>query len=235
MIFNIGGAAPGFLPVFTGSHALFGNGRKGYIEIYGSGELTFGGKKVVDVFLLGGGKPGGNGTANAEGNRGLGGDGGAGAAGQSRYRLELNGEYTVTVGASGGTTSAFGLAQSAGGGASGGAGSPGYAAAGNGATGVALPFAGDDAVFALTLGGGGGGGGGSRTNGNQSFDGGSGGSVGGGNGGNVSLASQIAYAGKPGTANTGGGGGGGGATPHTYTSKNGGSGGSGLVIVRWGY
>lgn len=212
------------VPTFTGSHTVFGDAKKGYIEIYDSGTLTFEGNSIIDVCLIGGGKKGSQASFATNG-----GTGGAGSAGQSYYKLTVNGDYAVVVGASEGNTSAFEHTQYAGGGAAGGAGAKNGSNGGDGSTGLAVPFEGDSPEFISTLGGGGGGGG--FYTGNTSYPSGKGGSNGGGRGGSANS-TQVTN-GYPGAANTGGGGGGGGGSPQA--AERGGSGGSGLVIVRWGY
>ena len=230
MIFNIGGSAPAPLPAFTGSHTIFGDGRAGFIEIYSSGTLTFSKKTVVDVFVMGSGLKGANGSSiSGTPSYDYGGAGGKGAKGATYTGIEAMGDYAITIAAACSSTgtanasSAFGNSVRTTG-ASGGAGANG-ANGKNGSSGVSIPF-GDSTNFPSNYGGGGGGGGGSRNNGtsSRSHQPGSGGSVGGGKGAKISAAGA-------GEANTGGGGGGGSGT----TRKNGGNGGSGLVIVKWGF
>ena len=229
MIFNIGGSAPAPLPAFTGSHTIFGDGRAGFIEIYSSGTLTFSKKTVVDVFVMGSGLKGANGSAvSGTPSYDYGGAGGKGAKGASYFGIEAMGDYAVTVAAACSSTSTANASSAFGNsvrttGASGGAGAN-EANGKNGSSGVSIPF-GDSNNFPLNYGGGGGGGGGSRNNGTSSisYQPGSGGSVGGGNGAFISAAGA-------GEANTGGGGGGG-----SGTRQNGANGGSGLVIVKWGF
>lgn len=221
LMVSIGGAF--VIPSFTGSYSLFGDAKKGYIELYSSGTLTFDGDSTVDVFLIGGGKKGSQGFMNS-----YGGDGGAGSAGQSYYEIPVSGAFNISIGSGDGNTTAFGHTQTSGGGAAGGAGATSRTVGTNGSTGVAIPFGGDSSEFTTTFGGGGGGGGlyasGSKARGI--------GGVKGGGGGGPANSSQ-AYSGVKGTANTGGGGGGGGANANSF--PGGGAGGSGLVIVRWGY
>lgn len=235
MIFNIGGSAPAPLPAFTGSHTIFGDGRAGFIEIYSSGTLTFSKKTIVDVFVVGSGLKGADGSETSSGTISYeyGGAGGKGAKGATYTGVEAMGDYAITVAAACSSTSTANASSAFGNsvrttGASGGAGAnASYGTNGkNGSSGVSIPF-GDSNNFPLNYGGGGGGGGGSKNNSSAgiytSYQPGSGGSVGGGSGAFTSAAGA-------GQTNTGGGGGGG-----SGTGQKGANGGSGLVIVRWGY
>ena len=219
MIFNIGGKSGGgfAIPTFDGSHAVFGNEKQGYIELYSSGTLTFKKDCIADVFVIGSGLAGYGGI----------GRGGAGTKGVSSTEINiLAGEYSINIGSSCSSTSARN-ASSAFGITSSGAGSAGgTAASGNSGTngqpgkdGTSIPFAVTSGEFYRKYGAGGGGGG--RNAPGAHLYGGAGGTLGGGAGSH--------YSGNPGSANTGSGGGGG---ANGYT---GGSGGSGIVIVRWGY
>ena len=234
MIFNIGGSAPAPLPAFTGSHTIFGDGRAGFIEIYSSGTLTFSKKTVVDVFVMGSGLKGADGSAvSGTPSYEYGGAGGKGAKGASYTGIEALGDYAVTIAAACSSTSTANASSAFGNsvrttGASGGAGAnASYGTNGkNGSSGVSIPF-GDSANFPTNYGGGGGGGGGSKYDSSiavgSSYMPGSGGSVGGGSG---ALTSEAGAGGS----NTGGGGGGG-----HGTRLKGENGGSGLVIVKWGF
>lgn len=238
MIFNTCGGPPAALPAFTGSHALFGNGRKGYIELYSTGTLTLTGKKTVDIFAVGGGKRGGNGSYSSS-SAGTSGEGGKAGANFTLLRQTLGaGDYAVTVGAADGN-SAFGELGVT---ASQGIGAPGASrsSSGNGYPGSAgvRPFG--DGSFNLVEGAGGSGA--MQIGGGTSFrSGGAGGEGGGGAGGNFNGRDvQPQYqptSGSPGVASTGGGGGGAGRCTNepSYPGVAGGVGGSGLVIVRWGY
>lgn len=235
MIFNIGGSAPAPLPAFTGSHTIFGDGRAGYIEIYSSGTLTFSKKTVVDVFVMGSGLKGIDGSETSSGTitYTYGGKGGNGAKGASYTGIEAMGDYAVTIAAACSSTSTANASSAFGNsvrttGASGGAGADASSGTNgkNGSPGVSIPF-GDSNNFPTNYGGGGGGGGGSKYDSSIAvgtmYMPGSGGSVGGGSGAHASKAGA-------GEANTGGGGGGGGGS-----YRNGANGGSGLVIVKWGF
>ena len=222
------------VPTFDGSYSLFGDAKKGYIEIYSSGTLTFSKRTIVDVFVVGSGLRGVDGSETSSGTISYqyGGAGGKGAKGATYTGIEAMGDYAITIAAACSSTgtanasSAFGNSVRATG-ASGGAGSnASYGTNGkNGSSGVSIPF-GDSANFPTNYGGGGGGGGGSKYDSSiavgSSYMPGSGGSVGGGRGALVSAAGA-------GQTNTGGGGGGG-----SGTRQKGANGGSGLVIVRWG-
>ena len=220
------------VPSFSGSYSLFGDAKKGYIELYSSGTLTFDGNSTVDVFILGSGLHGGDGyqTSGTSTTIEKGGDGGAGGKGETYTGIKVSGSYDITIAAACSSTlkanasSAFGNSVNTKG-ASGGYGSDNSNGI-NGSTGVSIPF-GDSVNFPSTYGGGGGGGGGSYTDGSTTtnYQPGSGGIIGGGKGAFTSAA-------VAGTANTGGGGGGGRGSDARRHSANGGS---GLVIVRWGY
>lgn len=217
------------VPTFDGSYSLFGDAKKGYIEIYSSGTLTFSKRTIVDVFVVGSGLRGVDGSETSSGTISYryGGAGGKGAKGATYTGIEAMGDYAITIAAACSSTSTANASSAFGNsvrttGASGGAGAN-EANGKNGSSGVSIPF-GDSNNFPLNYGGGGGGGGGSRNNETSSisYQPGSGGSVGGGNGAFISAAGA-------GEANTGGGGGGG-----SGTRQKGANGGSGLVIVRWG-
>ena len=223
------------VPEFTGSHAIFGDGTAGFIEIYSSGTLTFSKKTIVDVYVMGSGLKGANGSGTTSGTISYeyGGKGGNGAKGASYTGIEALGDYDITVAATCSSTSTANASSAFGNsvrttGASGGAGANG-ANGKNGSSGVSIPF-GDRNNFPLNYGGGGGGGGGNEYNSSiavgHSYMAGSGGSVGGGGGAKTSAAGA-------GEANTGGGGGRG--SGNHGTAKNGANGGSGLVIVKWGF
>lgn len=222
------------VPSFSGSYSLFGDAKKGYIELYSSGTLTFDGNSTVDVFILGSGLKGANGTQvtgyPSTNVTERGGNGGTGGKGATYTGIKVSGSYDITIAAACSSTttanasSAFGNSVNTKG-ASGGYGSD-KSNGSNGSTGVSIPF-GDSVNFPSTYGGGGGGGGGSVTDGSttRNYQPGSGGSIGGGKGASVSA--SVA-----GTANTGGGGGGG---KGAGARRSGANGGSGLIIVRWGY
>lgn len=223
------------VPSFSGSYSLFGDAKKGYIEIYSSGTLTFSKKKIVDVFVVGSGLKGADGSETSSGTISYeyGGAGGKGAKGATYTGIEAMGDYAITIAATCSSTSTANASSAFGNsvrttGASGGEGAnASYGTNGkNGSSGVSIPF-GDSANFPTNYGGGGGGGGGSKYDSSiavgSSYMPGSGGSVGGGEGALVSEAGA-------GQTNTGGGGGGG-----HGTRLKGANGGSGLVIVRWGY
>lgn len=221
------------IPTFDGSHSIFGDAKKGYIEIYSSGTLTFSKKKIVDVFVVGSGLKGADGSETSSGTISYeyGGAGGKGAKGATYTGVEAMGDYAITIAATCSSTSTANASSAFGNsvrttGASGGAGSDCSSNGKNGSSGVSIPF-GDSANFPTNYGGGGGGGGGSKYDSSiavgSSYMPGSGGSVGGGSGAFTSAAGA-------GQTNTGGGGGGG-----SGTGQKGANGGSGLVIVRWGY
>ncbi len=221
------------VPEFTGSHAIFGDGIAGFIEIYSSGTLTFSKKTIVDVYVMGSGLKGANGSETTSGTTyyQYGGAGGKGAKGATYTGIEAMGDYVINIAATCSSTSTANASSAFGNsvritGASGGAGSDCSSNGKNGSSGVSIPF-GDSANFPTNYGGGGGGGGGSKYDSSiavgSSYMPGSGGSVGGGRGALVSEAGA-------GQTNTGGGGGGG-----HGTRLKGENGGSGLVIVKWGF
>ena len=221
------------IPTFDGSHSIFGDAKKGYIEIYSSGTLTFSKKTIVDVFVMGSGLKGVDGSETSSGTISYqyGGAGGKGAKGATYTGIEAMGDYVINIAAACSSTSTANASSAFGNsvrttGASGGAGSDCSSNGKNGSSGVSIPF-GDSTNFTLNYGGGGGGGGGHTYDSSiavgSSYMPGSGGSVGGGKG-------AFTNATGVGEANTGGGGGGG-----YGTRLKGANGGSGLVIVRWGY
>ena len=242
LLMQLNSGAAFALPTFSGSHAIFGDEKQGYIECYGSGELTFPLPGTVDVFILGSGLKGRNGTASTS-TPVQGGKGGKGAVGQTLTAVAVEGVYTISVagactsnatanksiafdttvnsttdngGAGGYVTSATSVSKGS-----------------NGSNGTAYPFGEVSGVFYKQLGAGGGGGGPcTDMNGYYIAAAGSGGTLGGGAGqpGNGSPAAVA------GTANTGSGGGGGRSCVSTSLGAgSGGNGGSGLVIIRWGY
>ena len=236
------------IPKFTysGKYELVAENTKDWqLHLKTTGKLNFtelnNASDGVEVFLCGGGGAGG-----AGGSYGGGGGGGGGYTKTGDVTLIANNEYSITIGGSGGTTSAFNLSASAGkkgaigdssgtveGGQAAGAGVGGAGTGKGGSGGMAygtVPLqggAGSAGVYAfgsskyLKFGAGGGGGGAISTSGATS-SGGSGGTSGGGSGG------SGYYAGKAGKANTGGGGGGDGGGEYSA----GGTGGSGIVIIR---
>ncbi len=100
------------VPSFDGSHAIFGDKEKGYIECYSSGTITFPKSGVVDVFILGSGLRGAKGTADGTGNtsdgmgRSTGGKGGNGATGKTILAHNVDkGSYSITIGGACSSTS----------------------------------------------------------------------------------------------------------------------------------
>jgi hypothetical protein len=91
------------IPSYTGNSQIFGDGTKGYMEMYDSGVLTFNTDVTVDMFLVGAGAGGSSYTSGSSDVYNAGG-GGAG----SGYTKTLNNisfskgtEYAVTIGAGG--------------------------------------------------------------------------------------------------------------------------------------
>ena len=259
MIFNVGTYKAGSsfaIPTFSGSHAIFGDEKQGYIECYSTGTITFPKAGMVDVFVLGSGLAGQNGSVYSNEKvpvmGGLaGGEGGKGATGKTLTQIKVEGTYSVSVAAectsstTANKSTAFGTTVNT---TTDNGGSYGIVdsrdsgsvySGGKGADGTSYPFGANNADgfvdtnskwYQKKLGAGGGGSGAFVSyNGSRFASGGKGGVFGGGEG---------SYAeGKPASANTGSGGGGGGVGIHVgdaYTNK-GGNGGSGIVIIRWGY
>ena len=214
------------------------------LALTSSGTLKF--SRVVpeiDAFLVGGGKAGDPGNGNTWDAKG--GNGGKGGTCVTHRGLAVSvGEpYTITVGGSGASTSAFEKTASSGGGAAGGTGARavGSSSSQTGSTaGSAGYYAFGSANTLLWAGyryGAGGGGGGARNNGYPNdLLGKAGGTSGGGKGGLPS--DENPTAGSKGSANSGGGGGGGccysssEAMHERYGEMPGGAGGSGIVIIR---
>lgn len=223
------------------------------IRFLTSGTLTFtnlrGAANGIDVFLVGGGGNGGS-YSEANGYSSASGGGGGYTKTQKAFSVTTNSTYNITIGGSGGNTSAFGYTanagrngahESAGGaGGSGGGGSsiwngPGMNGGSDGSNGSTASYgnttysggAGQGSTtreFGESTGnlysGGGGSGSGGGT---PNLSSGKGGAGGGGNGG---IFSGTHVKAQNGYANTGGGGGG--AARETSP----GSGGSGIVIIR---
>ena len=205
---------------------------------------------LVDLFLVGGGARGDAGTtpaASAPGTTSYGGAGGKGGTGgdvNTIKSLTVSKEtnYTITIGGSGGRTSALSYTAASGGGSIGGAGGSGGKFPNPGHNGNSGPFEfGENGSTMYGSGGGGGGGGGYRVRFDNTAPGNGGagryGSGAGGTGG-VTTSSTVGdgSSGSNGSANTGGGGGGGGGgasagTKHS-SGGSGGAGGSGIVIMR---
>ena len=200
---------------------------------------------TVDVFVVAGGMPGGGGqnTVVAAGyatvKAGNGGKGG-GCATATGVQLTRGRDYTVSVGGSGQSSSAFGVTAESGAGSA--AGSGAYGTVSNyGTESSTASTAGTDGVYAFSASTslinsgrkyGAGGGGGAATVASTRKDYSAGGATGGGAGGQD--LNQGDRPGVAGTTNTGGGGGGGEAT-YTGTANHtgtGGAGGSGIVIIR---
>jgi len=246
------------LPVFSGSHTIHGDVKKGYIKLLGNGTLTLA-KGTYDIFLVGGGAGGGNNHTETNGTGTTdycAGNGGNGGGILTKTGLALEGDYSVTIGAGGSvgapTTSAvtkLGSYKTSGTSAAGG--TAGYQrpvyyasyAPKKGTDGV-YPF-GDSGFENYRYGAGGGGGGINSTQSYHDDDhgyGASGGASGGGTG--ATRVGQYTSTGESkkataGAANSGGGGGGQGVyySGNTWSASTtaGAKGGSGIAIVRWGY
>ncbi len=232
---TVGGAFA--IPTYTGSHAVFGDEKKGYIECYSTGNITFPLPGKVDIFILGSGLKGRNGSA-VTGGQTQGGKGGKGAVGTTLTAVDVEGQYTITVAASCTSNTTANKSTALGTTANstidnGGVGGYVYSASNcskgsNGSNGTSYPFGETSGTFYKQYGAGGGGGGSvADLNGYTYGAGGAGGTLGGGSGG----PSEVA-----GTSNTGSGGGGGYSILTASTNAgSGGNGGSGIVIIRWGY
>lgn len=235
-------AASGVTFAYTGTYDSFGDASQGYLVLKTSGTLTI--KGTVDLCLVGGGGKGYKGWIT--GSIKSGGAGGCGGYVENFISQELNGDYSVTIGAGSSTEGAaggatqIGSSYTANGGNSGGAtvyngangrGLSGYGAYTNDGATHKVGGNGEDGVFPWNdstnfsgnrVSGCGGGGAASPT-----YTQGSGGAGGGGDGGGYNALGNSA------TENTGGGGGG--SSYQKRTTGNGGNGGSGVVFVRWGY
>ena len=249
----LGGTASFAIPSYTGSHAIFGDEKQGYIECYSTGNITFPKAGKVDVFILGSGLKGV--VANGSTYSCSGGKGGKGAIGTTLTGVDVEGEYTIAVGAactsttSANKSTAFGTtanstSDNGGKGATASISSySGSASKANaGSNGTSYPFGETSGTFYKQLGAGGGGGGTSWTNASNGYvsgsgNAGNGGTLGGGGGANTNTNGSAA------SANTGSGGGGGYAKIYLnsdgsydpISTTTGGNGGSGIVIIRWGY
>ena len=194
--------------------------------------LTFGRVvDYVDVFLVGGGKPGGSRGTDSGGTGGKGGQL-VTKSGADKISVTAGTSYTFTIGGSNEDTSIFGFTASSGGGSNGGTG--GDISESRQAT------AGRDGAYAFGAGEslinsgqkyGAGGGGGGYWQGNVHINGKAGGATGGGHGADPNHTTKASASGA---ANTGSGGGGAGAnissSPAKYYSA--GDGGSGIIIIR---
>lgn len=207
----------------------------------GNCTISFSKDVDVDVFAVGGGQAGGGGSAYTL-QYAYGGDGGNGGGIVNRsMALSKDTAYSVAIGGSGASTTAFGLTAEAGGSSNG----------GNGArmgTDQAEPLdprdssEGGPGAYAFgdantqynpgTKYGAGGGGGGCAMSASNTKAASNGGNTGGGSGG----VGDPASAGSAGQSNTGSGGGGGGGASHYGgqwgATGAGGLGGSGIVIIR---
>lgn len=93
-----GGGSKEVVPSYTGNSQIFGDGTKGYIEMYDSGVLTFNTNVTVDMFLVGGG---GGGAATVLQYGGSGGGGGGYATLFQNVPFSKNEEITCVIGAGG--------------------------------------------------------------------------------------------------------------------------------------
>lgn len=237
---------------YTGTTPTFASDSDGNWELAFTGncEINFSKIGTVDVFVVAGGMPGGAGNVSVGQSAGFalvyGGDGGKGGgrATSSGVQLSTGQNYTVTIGGSGQSSSAFGVTAESGAGSDCGEGASGEVGGGNwAALWTTGSSGGDDGAYAfgastsLINSGrlyGAGGGGGAATVSSSDKAKSDGGATGGGAGGQDLTNYRNGVAGA---ANTGAGGGGGEAT-YTQTSApnghtgNGGAGGSGIVIIR---
>ena len=239
---------------YTGTTPTFASDSEGNWELafQGDCEITFSKIGAVDIFVVAGGMSGGNGKItiglNSNYARVVGGNGGKGGGRVTSYGVQLSTgqNYTVTVGGSGQSSSAFGVTAESGAGANGGAGATGDVSNWNGRS-LTNSVPGSEGAYAFgestsligSISGrmyGAGGGGAGITSG---YGGGKAQSAGGSTGGGAGGRDETNYRnGVAGAANTGSGGGGGEATytnsPYGVISHtgNGGAGGSGIVIIR---
>ncbi|MEG1152405.1 MAG: hypothetical protein RSD67_06005, partial [Oscillospiraceae bacterium] len=91
--FKSGGAATPKIPSYTGQLAIYGDAKKGYMELLTSGDLTFNSDLLVDLFLVGGGSSGGNGY----GEHAYAGKGGSGGYTKSLFNQQYTKKQTVAV------------------------------------------------------------------------------------------------------------------------------------------
>lgn len=234
------------IPTFDGSHAIFGDEKQGYIELYSSGTLTLPKKGVVDVFMIGGGQKGGFGGGTIQSGTTTigfpisGGKGGDGGKKLTFFGVEVEaGAYEVAVGSAAGNTTCVGFSTASGTIAAVGAAAPVFTLAeAQGSTGGKKGINGNSADFAFGDSNfpryGGSGGSGLTIRSSVNFAQSSGGTLGGGNGAGYRSSGATRLEATAGTANTGGGGGGGGYMLNMWQSSPA-SGGSGIVIIRWGY
>ena len=218
---------------YNGAYELVTDGDNWEIKFLTSGTLAFkalnNAKKGIEAFLVGGGGAGATGDLNGAGG------GGGGYTTTLALIPDTSISYSISIGGSGGVTSAFGAtaingspgsntsggAGTGNGGNGGGAATVDYGAGSNGSSGGAGVYAFGDSTVNYKYGAGGGGGGGYPLG-----NGASGGASGGGKGGS-NTGHGGATGGTNGIANSGGGGGGGGGW-----FASGGAGGSGIVIIR---
>ena len=175
----------------------------------------------VDVFLVGGGKPG---TSDRDGGKG------GGRVTKLGVAVSAGTPYTFTVGGSNANTTIFEETAATGGGANGGTGAvlSTQAAATKGGNG-AYAFGESTSLLYSGRRYGAGGGGGGYFAGNFTANGATGGTTGGGHGGDRSHANAASTGA---TANTGSGGGGRGWDASYNKSYSAGAGGSGIIIIR---
>ena len=91
------------LPVFTGSYAIFGDARKGYIELYSSGTLTLA-EYEYDLHAVGGGTSGRAGTiqpTQGGSTHYLSAGGGSGYTNTTLSKSVAAGSYAVIIGSGG--------------------------------------------------------------------------------------------------------------------------------------
>lgn len=104
-----GGGAPPKFPEYTGDHTIYGDAKKGYMIMTGSGDLSFPATMNVDVFLVGGGGGGGRGqmASGTENNQYYGGAGGGGGYAETFYSVlcVVNQSHPITIGAGGAPSS----------------------------------------------------------------------------------------------------------------------------------
>lgn len=95
------GIMPEKIPEYTGTYSLYGDEKKGYMELKSSGTLSFPSDKKIDIFLVGGGQAGQiNSPGENVGDRQWGGNGGET---QSFFNITVpkNSAATVTIGTGG--------------------------------------------------------------------------------------------------------------------------------------
>jgi len=213
---------PNFLFAYASGGTITNSGSYTIHTFSASGTFTMLAARAVSVVVVGGGNSGASGTTSTGGSGGAGG----GVSIITNASLSIGNSVTVTVGATGATSTISGsmsVSATGGGGANGGI--VALQAAGDGTT---VSVAGTNIVY------GGGGGGGNGVGGQGTSGGAGGGGAGGDSGRLVDILGSTFEApptnGSDGSNGLGGGGGGGGGGNGSANGAGPGSGGSGVVV-----